>query len=374
MTIIEDGIPLPEEIGKQSKQVKPKLTKDEKIEKEKAELLASLAASDFSSMKARVASILNLYPQARNSDITLSLKYWACFQPDIYNEAGILPKDLFRLERLHYLVRARAKIQNEYGLFQAESDIKRSRRKNEEKMEYAVLQDAEPRKVVQIYSDETGKTHKFVIVASVWVLTGRAVFSVSKAIKDWQGGSLWKDREVHFTKFGRKDLDTLKEYLNVILANREFLGFKVIAVERSRTNRPIEEVVQKLHEHMLIRGAAHEIENGRIDLPRDIEVTIDEEQSLDSFVLSELKGRVENSYEAGYDGKLKLVSLQTTSSRVSPLVQLSDLVAGAVGRYLNHDGERNFKDEMAELVVQMLDLSLTESGVPGLDASALFNV
>ena len=79
----------------------------ERIEKEKKELLASLAGGDFSTQKTKVAAILNLYPESRNSDITLALKYWETFQPGIYNKSGILPKYLFKLERLHYIVRAR---------------------------------------------------------------------------------------------------------------------------------------------------------------------------------------------------------------------------------------------------------------------------
>ncbi len=345
-----------------------------KIEKEKRELLASLAAADFTTLKARVASVLNLYPATRNSDVALALQYWATFQPDLYKDAGILPKDLFKLERLHYLVRARAKIQNEYGLFQADDKVKRHRRKLEEKMEAEVIQDAAPRRVVNVYADETGKTQKFVIVASVWVLSGRAVYSITKAITEWQGGSAWASREIHFAKFGRQDIDALKQYLEVVLANREFLSFKVIAVERARTKRPIEEVVQKLHEHMLVRGAAHEVKNNRIDLPREIEVTLDEEQSLDSFVIADLQKLVSTALEQDSNDQLKVASMQTTSSRNSPLVQLADLVAGAVNRLLNHEGERNYKDDMADLVVKMLDLDLSEDGVPGLDASALFRI
>jgi flagellar biosynthesis/type III secretory pathway chaperone len=351
-----------------------RIKKLQRIEKEKQELLASLAAADFTTLKARVASILNLYPATRNSDVSLALQYWATFQPDLYKEAGILPKDLFKLERLHYLVRARAKIQNEYGLFQADDKVKRHRRKLEEKMEAEVIQDAAPRKVVHVYADETGKTQKYVLVASVWVLAGRAVFSITQAINEWRTTSGWGIRELHFAKFGRQDMDALRQYLEVILANREFLSFKVIAVEKARTKRPIEEVVEKLHEHMLVRGAAHEIESNRIDLPRDIAVTIDEEQSLDSFVIADLKRRVADRYQHDHDGQFLLTDIQTTSSRNSALVQLADLIAGAVNRYLNHEGERNYKDDMADLVVKMLDIDLSEDGVPGLDASALFRV
>src|SRR5687768_9229750 len=157
-----------------------------RIEKEKRELLASLAGGDFSTQRTKVAAILNLYPECRNSDITLALQYWETFQPDIYNKHGILPKDLFKLERLHYIVRARAKIQNEYGLFQADARIRHHRKRNEEVMYDAVLDDTAPRSVVHVFADETGKTHNFAIVAAVWVLTGRAVFTVTQAITEWK--------------------------------------------------------------------------------------------------------------------------------------------------------------------------------------------
>jgi hypothetical protein len=66
--------------------------------------------------------------------------------------------------------------------------------------------------------------------------------------------------------------------------------------------------------------------------------------------------------------------LETASSKNSPLIQLSDVIAGAIGRILNHEGERNFKDDMADLVVQMLDLKLDEGNIDGLDSAARFNV
>jgi hypothetical protein len=345
-----------------------------KVEREKKDLLSSLAGADFSKQKTKVAYILNLYPEARNSDITLTLKYWETFQATIYNSNGILPKDLFRLERMHYLVRARAKIQNEYNLFNANSDIKRFRRKHEETMNEAVLTDASPRQLVHVYADETGKTQTYVVVSSVWVLTGRAVFTVSQAISSWKENSHWAKREVHFSKFGKRDLEPLKDYLGVIVQNREFLSFKSIAVKRAHTKRSIEDVVEKLHEHMLIRGAEHEIETKRMGLPQKIEVTLDNEQSLDSIALDELKRRVNDNYTKSYGEGIEITQVETISSRNSPLVQLSDLVAGAMNRKLNHSGDRNYKDEMADLVIQMLDLNLEEENVEGLDVSALFHI
>jgi hypothetical protein len=349
-------------------------TKLARIEKEKKELLASLAGADFSTQKTKVAAILNLYPESRNSDVTLALKYWETFQPDIYRETGILPKDLFKLERFHYIVRARAKIQNEYGLFKADDAVRHHRKKNEEVMYDAVKEDTAPRKLVTVFGDETGKTQDFVIVAAVWVLRGQAVYSITGTIMNWKDRSPWARREIHFSKFGKADFDILKQYLGVIQKNREFLSFKVIAIERSKTQRSIEEVIQKLHEHMLLRGVEHEITQGRFDLPREIGVTLDEEQSLDPFTLSEMKHSVATQFEQSYGKQLQLVNIETASSKHSVLVQLADLIAGAVNRRLNHKGEKNYKDEMADWIVSSLDIALNEEGIPGLDASALFKV
>ncbi len=353
-------------------EVDPK--KLEKIEKEKKELLAALAGGDFSTQRNKVASVLNMFPGSRNSDITLALKYWETFQPEIYDPAGIKPQDLFKLERLHYIVRARAKIQNEYGLFQADDKIRYHRKQQEEVMHDAVLQDVQPKRVVNVFADETGKTGKFVIVAAVWVLNGRSVFTVTEAIRKWKENSAWKTREVHFSRMGKSDFETLKQYLGVILNNREFLSFKVIAIERARTTRKIEEIVSKLHEHMLIRGAEHEIIQGRIDLPRHLSVTLDEEQSLDAFSLAEMKRSIASEYAKEYEENLVIENLSTVSSKTSSLIQLADLVAGAVNRRLNSQGENNYKDEMADWVIQMLDLNLNQEKLPGLDAFALFNV
>lgn len=321
-----------------------------KIEKERKRLLDSLASGDFSTTKTRVAAVLNLYPNTRNSDVALALRYWEDFQPDIFKKSGILPKDLFKLERFHYIVRARAKIQNEYGLFQADEQVKRHRRIREEEMHEAVLSDSAPRRVLQIFADETGKTQNYVIVAAVWILNGRAVFNITRAIQAWKDKSRWAKREIHFTKFGKGDDEPLSEYLDVIEKNREFLSFKVIAVEKSRSKRTIEEIVLKLHEHMLIRGMEHEVSSCRVDLPREIAVTLDEEQSLDAFTLSELTRQVSTVLQQKYGNQISIAKIEAVSSRHSPLVQLADVIAGAVNRRLNPQDERGHKDEMADMV------------------------
>ncbi|KIO48543.1 hypothetical protein SQ11_12300 [Nitrosospira sp. NpAV] len=353
---------------------KLKIKKINRLEREKKHLLSLLASNNFSTLKTKIAWLLNLYPQARNSDVVLALKYWEIFQPDIYSAKGILPQNLFKLERLHYIVRARAKIQNQYGLFNAEEKIRRHRKRREETMHDAVLEDVIHRNIISIFADETGKNGDFVIVAAVWVLSGYSVFKVTQAIDLWKKQSPWVKQEIHFSSLSNNDLPPLKDYLNVIQENREFLSFKIIAIEKSKTNRKIEDIVIRLYEHMLVHGAQHEVSSGRVDLPRDIELTIDEAQSLDGFTLSEMKERVTARFRSNYDRKLILSTLQTVSSKKNHLIQLADLLAGAFNRRLNHHGDRKIKDAMADTIIKTLELEPDKSRIPGLDATALIHL
>jgi hypothetical protein len=293
----------------------------------------------------------------------------------LYNPDGIKPADFFKLDRVPFLVRARAKIQNEYELFQAEQRVRHRRKGREEEMREAVLTDEAPRQTLQVFSDETGKGEEHVIIGSVWALNGRAVYDVTKAIKDWQAGSKFAKREIHFSAFGRGDMDAVAQYLNIVAVNREFLSFKLIAMSKRNTRRPIEEVVQRLHEFMLVRGLRHEIENGRVGVPRHVAVTMDEEQSLDRIVLAEMRNRVKEGIERAHlDGVTLDERFNAVSSKDSALVQLADVIAGAANRRLNFRGERNFKDEIADRVMDVLGLQLEEGVAPEVDAAVLFRI
>lgn len=345
-----------------------------RLQREAAELQASLNDGVVSDLKTRVAWILNLFPATRNSDIALTLKYWELFQRDIFNPVSMSPRDLFKLERETGIVRVRAKIQNEYQLFPADSSVRRRRRALEEDMREAVVEDKPDRNIVFVYADETGKNADFVCVAAVWVLTGYAFFKISQAIRSWQDTSPWASREIHFTDFKKHHATALSEYLMLIGQNREFLSFMAIAIERATLKRPIEEVVRRLHELMLVRGAEHEIRNNRIKLPHEIRLTVDAEQSLDVIACVDIKNRVAAAYRAAYGEQLVVDDVSSIASHKSEMVQLADVIAGAVNRRRNHKGDRGHKDEMADTIIDSLGIKLEKDDIPDIDASAWLSI
>ncbi len=342
-----------------------------RVEREKAELVRSVAADDFSTLKNRVAAVLNLVPRARDSDIVLCLRYWEMFQADIYNPKGILPSDLFKLERLHYLVRARAMIQNDYGLFVASEAVRNRRRQNEEIVKSEVLTESADIPLVKVFADETGKTGRYVMVAAVWVLSGYARFRLTKAIDEWRIASGFGRREMHFSSLGKADSNHLEDFLGIVARHSEFLSFKVIGIERAKTRRPITELVARLHEYMIKRGVEHELSTGRITLPRTLEFTIDEEDSFDELAIADLKHAIEAYFGGRYPvGSVTVGEVKKANSRNSALLQLADLIAGAVNRLRNHDGDRNYKDVYAERIADAFGLDIDLRGDEDFDSAA----
>jgi hypothetical protein len=346
-----------------------------RLARESAELTKAIETGDLTSLKNRVAYILHSYPKTRDSDVALTLKYWELHQPNVFNPLGMMPRDLFRLERFTSITRVRAIIQNEYNLFPASESVRTKRRAKEELIFEAVQDEKPDLNSIHIFADESGKNQDFVCVAAVWAMTGRSVFEVSRAIREWQQKSPWARKELHFSEFKKDQLSALNDYLDLVMAKRELLSFKAITFKRASTRRSVDEIVHRLHEFMVVRGVAHEIESGRISLPHGIILTVDAEQSLDDFAKADIKRNIETEFRNSYaEDSLFMGSVSSVDSKKTEIIQLADVIAGAINRKINHTGERSHKDEMAEAIINRLQIQLKPGQIPGVDATTLLSI
>ncbi|WP_410832621.1 DUF3800 domain-containing protein [Paraburkholderia sp. SIMBA_030] len=126
---------------------------------------------------------------------------------------------------------------------------------------------------------------------------------------------------------------------------------------------------------MLLKGLEHEVNSGRVGLPRYVTVTLNEEQSLDQIAIEGMKQRIHDGLQKRHENELILESIVAVSSKNSALVQLADVVAGSANRRLNFTGTRNHKDDIADLVIERLGIEL-DSGErdADLDATVMFRI
>lgn len=332
--------------------------KAKKIEQEKMTLIARLSRNDMTHLITRVAHILNRFPASRNSDVTLQLKYWEKFHEE-YDPDNFDVKDLYKFERLTSIARARAKIQNEYKLFQATKDCRRFRRDREEIEREQQLVDKPETQAIFVYCDESGKERnaKYMIVAGVWNLDGDLARKLY----------LWKKEnnisyEFHFTKMERTKVDNYKAFFVYALENMSMTGLKAITLRRDETGqRSLEETQFHLYEQFIHFGVNHEIQTGRIALPRQLHVIKDKEEGTDRILLVRLKQHLDVRCKEHFADQIEIPILDSVSSDKDPSVQLADLFTGSLARVINRDenSQRNFKDDFADYVLSMLSINLT---------------
>lgn len=361
------------EFTKRRDQLERDERKKQRVEREREDLLAAISSGNYRNKKERVAFVLNMFPKSRNSDVTLSIKFWETFQSDIYDGGSIEVKQLFKLERLTTIARIRAKIQNEYGLFRADQEVRRRRRALEEEAREVMGSDVPSLPIIHIYADETGKTADNVIVGSVWFLEGIATVRLYNDIDTWKESKGWR-REFHFARVGKRDLPVYKDFVDFLCERAAYLSFKAISVNTSGSSRAIENTVMNLYRHLILRGTQHEIETGRATLPRELFLTMDKEDSIDALAIADLKQKSQEQMGSLYQEGIKIASISTVDSRLSYPVQIADLISGAINRRLNHGGERNHKDELSDYIIEKFSLVLNEEVAEGADSAVLLSI
>ena len=91
-------------------------------------MLADIGNSYLATREQRVAHILHRFPETRDSDTALCIRYWKMFQADVIEDWQPLELEvLFKLDRIETIGRVRRMIQNELRLFRGVEDTRRAR-------------------------------------------------------------------------------------------------------------------------------------------------------------------------------------------------------------------------------------------------------
>ncbi|WP_428657482.1 hypothetical protein [Runella sp.] len=114
-------------MAEQQKSDSKKLTKVERAEVEREDILNRLKGKILETTRDKVAFLLNDSGEARNSDIDLAWAYWNTFEGDKFEGPFLTKETLRQLTRYSTLTRMRRKIQNDYKLFEANDEVKKRR-------------------------------------------------------------------------------------------------------------------------------------------------------------------------------------------------------------------------------------------------------
>ncbi|WP_454804155.1 DUF3800 domain-containing protein [Mucilaginibacter phyllosphaerae] len=349
------------------------LKKLKRIEAEKKELVHNLVSGNIENIRDRVASILNTSTEARNSDIVLAYSYWGEFEPNYFNGGMITRENAMNLTKTNSLCRVRAKIQNEYKLFQADEKVKKHSGVLKEKFRQEALSD-KPTGLgtYSVYIDETGKTQDHLSVGSLWVLkSGFFMHESRKKLNDWKKEK-GIDYEFHFSEISRNKVENFKGFFAKFLGLHPEVSFKVIVINNKGISNKNSAIVDLTY-HLLIKGVNHENATGRAMLPRVLQVWVDEEEAgSDQLKIENVKERIDSQKVEG----LFLGDFQAVSSKGSFFIQIVDLFTGAINRKLNTPNGDGPKDEFANFVLSAInfDINDVDKNNSDIDNSTVFNL
>lgn len=319
------------------------------IEKERQRILSAVSSFSSENVNARVALVLNNFPQTRDSDIGLQIKYWELFQPELLNGRSITLEDYSKITRLPTIARARAFIQNTCGLFRASPEVREQRGKLEEEEKEKLKKGKPDYPAMTIFADESGKNERTLIVGSVWFLDALTANELINEIFAWRHESSIKG-EFHFTNINDGNIRHYKHLVNLLNAKSSAIGLKVITVERSGISN-VQDAFIRLYAHLLLKGIENEESSGRAKLPRYIQFMKDkEEEGYDKLMLSEIESRLKTASESHFQNKLYIDFLRAEKSEDHPFLQVADLFASSINRIYNQPGTTNTaKDEIRPL-------------------------
>lgn len=345
---------------------------NEKNEAEKIRVLSAIASNSPARLTDRVGWILNHYPAARDSDIKCQFLYWKTFQSELYS-GGAIPEDKYpELEKLNSISRARASVQNTLGLFKASPEVRKHRGMLEEEEKQKALEVRPSHPVYCIYADESGKTGKYLMVGSLWVLRSYETMKITRAINLKKAEISFKG-EMHFKDIDKINLEQYVTLLGVIIENSTSISFKGLGVLRSGLYS-VDDTLNKLFYHMVINGIQEENKSGRAILPRNLQFRKDsEEESKDKLSIMEIKLQLQNASSTIFGGNVYVDIVEAEDSSISPLMQISDLFVSSISRVLNREKSSDHpKDIFADKFLASFGMTLKDKVLDGLSECISF--
>ena len=320
--------------------------KSKSLEEKRELLLDKIFKGHTDTLLQRVAYILNLYPETRDSDIKLQIQYWELFEPELFD--GVIDiSTYFQLTKLTSITRARATIQNDYKLFLASIPVRQSRGKLSEDEKQLAKDRKEHFPGIYVFADESGKNDNNLIVGSVWFFDGPSLGSFLLKIQKWRTAEEFK-QEFHFKDIDKVNLDKYLRFADILISFSPACSYKTISLAREGIKN-VQDTFKDLYYYLLLNGIRFEIDTNRISLPKALEIWKDKEEiGYDHLLINELKEKFKLVSQTEFDSNLSIGSIETEDSSRSYALQIADLFTGCVNRYINQGLADKPKDIFAK--------------------------
>jgi hypothetical protein len=328
----------------------PDVLLKEKRQVERAALLQALADSRIATIEQRVCTILRDFPETRDSDTALLIRYWRRVQPDILLEWKPLELEaLFELEKIESISRARRHIQNDLGLFQATPRTLALR--GELQMEFhqylSAHREGDPE--IRFFLDETGNDpqDRYTGIGGICVLDWRQFEMQHAALVKWREKQGWPET-LHFNKL-TTDMAPFLALLAELRKRRAGLLFVGYALPVRRNKQ---EMFLHITAQLLVESLKRADELGCLNVCRAVTVVKEREDGFDNLYLQELETSLHSLLAREFPGRVYLKGVTPLPKGREVLLECADIIASGMRRREVFGGAHS-KDRVAEAVMNV---------------------
>jgi hypothetical protein len=320
----------------------------QKEQSEREKLLAALSRSDLATTELRVAHILQRYPETRDSDTAMAVRYWSTFQADVLEAWDKLDLTvLHELDPQGTLSRIRRHIQNDLALFTGSAYAREAREELQQEFGRYLAAHRPSGPEIRFYLDETGNegNKTYTGVAGVCVMNWKQYEKHAAGLAQWRAAKGWPET-IHFVDTGSALQPRAMALLDELRRRRGGLLFVGYALPSRGQTHPllvslfIQIVVDTLH-HMRAAGC--------LDGPRSLTLVKEADAGFDAIHLPALERYLGEQVAREFPGLVSLRKVEAFPKGREVLLECADLLAGGMQRRAHYKGP-NPKDVLAEAV------------------------
>ena len=327
----------------------PDLTPEQSERRQR--MLAEIAESRLASSEQRIAYVLQRFPETRESDTALCIRYWKTFQAEVIERWHPLELEvLFELDRSETLGRLRRMIQNDLRLFRGLEDTRRAREAMQAEFHEYLAAHHDTLPEVRFYLDETGNEggKTYTGIAGVCIANWKQFEKHQAALEQWRSKQGWPET-IRFSETGADKLDRAVSLLQQLQSRRSgllFLGYSLAS--RGRTDRD----QLSLFIQLIVDSLKHLRECGCLNEHRRVRVIKEAQSGFDSLYLNTMSKQLGEVVAIEFPGELAVLPVEAVPKGRTVLLECADLIAGGMQRRALYNG-RNPKDLLAEAIVNV---------------------
>lgn len=325
---------------------------EERRKAERAALLHALANSWLATIEQRVCVILRDFPETRDSDTALLIRYWKKFQPEILLEWRPLELEaLFELEKSESISRARRHIQNDLQLFQATPRTLKLRGELQMEFHQYLTAQREGDPEIRFFLDETGgdPQDKFTGVGGICVLDWRQFEMQHAALVKWRDKQGWPET-LHFNKLTNDAaMGPFLALLTELKKRRAGILFAGYALPARRNKQ---DMFFSLTQQLVVDSVRQAAALGCLNVSRAVTVVKESEEGFDALYLRELEGSLHDLLTREFPGQAYLKAVTPVPKGREVLLECADIIASGMRRRAVSGGTHS-KDRLAEAVMNV---------------------